>query len=56
MLSPKQFGKAVMHSYPFFVDGTQLVELLASDAQLQPGVNLTSLPQVCPLGPALSCC
>lgn len=46
VLTPKQFGKAVVQSYPFFLDGTTLVDLLASDVQLQPSVNLGSLPQV----------
>lgn len=47
MLTPKQFGKAAVQSFPFFVDGNALLDsLLAFEAQPQPGATPASLPQV----------
>ena len=46
MLTPKQFGKAVVQSYPFYLDGTVLVELLATDGQPQNHVQPVPLPPV----------
>lgn len=44
VLTPKQFGKAVVQSYPFYLDGTVLVELLATDGQTQNHVPPIPLP------------
>ena len=46
VLTPKQFGKAVVQSYPFYLDGTVLVELLATDGQTQHSVPPGPLPPV----------
>jgi hypothetical protein len=48
VLTPKQFGRAVVQSYPFYLDGAVLVELLATDGQGPPGAPPASLPPVRP--------
>ncbi len=44
VLTPQQFGRAAVQSFPFFVDGQALVNKLASEGALGPGIG--SLAQV----------
>lgn len=46
VLTPQQFGRAAVQSFPFFVDGQALVNKLAWEGALRPGPGIGSLAQV----------
>ena len=56
VLTPLQFGRAAVQSYPFYVDGLAIADLLSSDGKLSPGAVGSSssafgaLVQVCHAG------